>query len=106
VSVRTGRRGKAAVSLSSSGVGGRSAVPLEHSAGLPIRDAHEVTFRAALGEPLVGEGVAELVRMEAWEADLGAAAAQHHAQARVSQPAVLAQPKPRHVSVLVAAASP
>jgi hypothetical protein len=50
--------------------------------------------------------MAQLVRMEAWEADLVAAAAQHHAQTRVGQAAVLTQPEPWQVGVLVAGAGP
>jgi hypothetical protein len=57
------RRRQAAVGFTGAGVGGRGAVPLEHRAGLPASDAHEVGLGAALGEPLVREGVPELVRM-------------------------------------------
>ena len=72
------------------GISGRGAVALQHGPGLPPGQTHEVGFVTAQGKPLMGEGVAELMRMEAREADLGAAAAQHHAQARVGQAAVLA----------------
>ncbi len=57
------RRRQAAVGFTGAGVGGRGAVPLEHRAGLPASDAHEVGLGAGLGEPLMREGVPELVRM-------------------------------------------
>jgi hypothetical protein len=49
-------------------------------------------FGAALGEPLVGEGVAELVGVQASQAGLPAAAFQHADQAPRRQPAP--QPEP------------
>ncbi len=73
------------------GIGGRGAISLEQGARLPTGDAHEVTLGAALGKPLVSESVAQLVRVKSRKADLGAAAAQHHTQARVGQSAVLTQ---------------
>jgi hypothetical protein len=42
-------------------VGGRGIVTVQHRAGAPAGQAHQVGLAAALGEPLVGEGVAELV---------------------------------------------
>lgn len=44
-------------------VGGRSAVALQHGAGLPTSESHEVGLAAALGQPLVSEGVAKLMGM-------------------------------------------
>src|SRR6266508_3018662 len=59
----TGPQATGGGGFTGAGVGGRGAVPLEHRAGLPASDAHEVGLGAALGEPLVREGVPELVRM-------------------------------------------
>ena len=47
--------------LAGAGVSGRGAVALEHRAGLPAGQAHQVRLATALGEPLVSERVAELV---------------------------------------------
>jgi hypothetical protein len=61
------------VGLAGASIGGRGAVPLGHGAGLPAGDAHEINLSATLGEPLVGEGVPELVRVQSRETRLGAA---------------------------------
>ena len=50
-----------AVGLAGAGVSGRGAVALEHRAGLPAGQAHQVRLTTALGEPLMSERVAELV---------------------------------------------
>jgi hypothetical protein len=42
-------------------VGGRGTVAVRHGAGAPAGHAYEVGLAAALGEPLMGEGVAKLV---------------------------------------------
>jgi hypothetical protein len=52
------------VGLASTFVGCSGAVAAQHGAGLPAGKAHQVGFVATLGQPQVGEGVAELVRME------------------------------------------
>jgi hypothetical protein len=49
------------VSFAGAGIGGRGAVALQHDAGLPAGDAHEVHLAAALGEPRMREGVPEPV---------------------------------------------
>jgi hypothetical protein len=54
-----------AVGLAGAGVSGRGAIALKHRAGLPAGQAHQVRLATALGEPLVGERVAELVRVQA-----------------------------------------
>ena len=61
--------------LSGAGVGGRGAVAAKHLAGLPAGQPHQIGFAATLGEPGMGEGVAELVRVQVGKAGLGAAAA-------------------------------
>jgi hypothetical protein len=51
----------------------RRGVAVDHLAGLPAGQAHQVAFVAAGGQPRVGEGVAELMRVQAGEPDAGAA---------------------------------
>ena len=92
--------------LSGTSVGGSGAVPLEHLAGLPAGDAHQVGLRPTLGEPLVGEGVAELVGMQAGDAGLLATAVQHVAEPVVGPWSSLAEPQPDLVGVLVGCAHP
>ena len=50
--------------LAGASIGGRGALPLEQGVGLPASDAHEINPQVTLGEPLVGEGVPELVRVQ------------------------------------------
>jgi hypothetical protein len=54
---------EATVGLAGAGVGGRGAIAGEHLAGAPTGDAHQIHLVAAGAEPLVGEGVAEHVRV-------------------------------------------
>jgi hypothetical protein len=56
---------EAAVGLTGAGVGGRGAVALQHLTRLPAGQAHQVGLAAAVGQPLMGEGVPELVGMPA-----------------------------------------
>jgi hypothetical protein len=53
--------GEAAVGVAGAGVGGAGAVAGHHRPRSPPGQAHQIHFGAALGKPLVGEGVAELV---------------------------------------------
>jgi hypothetical protein len=62
-----------AVGFAGAALGGGFGVAVDHLAGLPAGQAHEVAFIAAGGEPGVGEGVAELVGVQAGEADARAA---------------------------------
>jgi hypothetical protein len=55
-------------------VGRECAIALEHRPRLPPGDLHQVGLSAILDQPLVGEGVPELVRVQARETRLGAAA--------------------------------
>jgi hypothetical protein len=64
------------VRFASTGIGSGGAVALEHGAGLPPGDTHQIRLGATLGQPLVGERVAELVRVERWH--LRTPAGQHH----------------------------
>ena len=88
--------------LAGPGVRGRSAVALQHGAGLPAGQAHQVGLPAAFGQPLVREGVAQLVWVQAGQASLLAAASQHLHQAPSGQPAVQPKPQPGQRGVLVA----
>ena len=67
----------ASVRISRPFVCGRRGVALEHLPAAPAGQAHQVAFVATLGEPRVGKGVAELVRMYLAETSLFAAAAHH-----------------------------
>jgi hypothetical protein len=79
--------------LTSPRVRGRGAVALQHRAGLPAGQAHQVGLPTALGQPLMGEGVPQLVGVQARQASLLTAAPQHLHQAPSGQPAL--QPKPQ-----------
>src|SRR4029450_9447059 len=74
-------RRQPAMGLAGAGVGGAGAVAAEHVAGLPAGQAHQVGFAAALGQPLVAEGVPELVRVEVRDGGLGGAPLKHLADA-------------------------
>jgi Rhodopirellula transposase DDE domain len=54
---------EASMGLASPGIGRGGAVALQHGARLPAGQAHQVGLPAAFGQPLVGEGVAQLVRV-------------------------------------------
>src|SRR6266498_1595723 len=83
----------ATVGFTGAGVGGRGAIALQHDAGLPAGDAHEVDLTAALGEPRVREGVPELVRTQPIDPRLLAAAANQLVEAELRQRALLAEPE-------------
>ncbi len=68
--------GEAPVRFAGSDVGGGGAVAAEHLAGPPASQPHQVGLTPTLGEPGVGERVAELVGMQSWQAGLVASAAQ------------------------------
>ena len=87
--------------LTSSFIGGGCTVALEHGPRPPAGDPHEVGLVAALGEPGVGEGVAELMRVEAGDAGLLAAPVEHVAKPVVGPWASLAEPEPFLGRVLV-----
>jgi hypothetical protein len=56
-------RCEAAVRVEGAAFRDRTAVPVEHRPVPPARDLHQVTFVAAVGEPLMRESVPELVRV-------------------------------------------
>jgi hypothetical protein len=62
------------VGLAGASVGGGGAGALQHRAGLPAGQAHQVGLSPVLGEPLMREGVAELMRVQVRQAGLAAAA--------------------------------
>lgn len=66
--------GEPLVCLSCSLIGGGRPVALQHLAGSPAGQPHQVTLRPALGQPLVGERVPELVRVHTVDAGLEASA--------------------------------
>jgi hypothetical protein len=76
------------VGLASASIGDRGAVALEHRAGLPAGQPHEIGLSPALSEALVGKGVAKLMWMEFGQAGLMAAAPQHLHEAPGGQPAL------------------
>jgi hypothetical protein len=86
--------------LTSSGVRGRGAVALQHRTGLPAGQAHQVGLPAAFGQPLMGEGVAQLVGVQPRKSGLFAAASQHLHQAPPGQPALQPKPQPGSVASL------
>lgn len=67
--------------------GGGRAVAAEHLPGLPTRQQHQVAFVAAFRQILVSEGVPELMRVEAGDAGLDAAALHHPPEPAVGEPA-------------------
>jgi hypothetical protein len=87
--------------LAGPGVRGRGAVALQHRAGLPAGQAHQVGLPAAFGQPLVRGGVAQLVGVQAGQTSLLAAAPQHLHQAPSGQPALQPQPQPGQRGILV-----
>ena len=47
--------------LAGPGISSRGPIALQHGARLPAGQAHQVGLPATLGQPLVGEGVPQLV---------------------------------------------
>jgi hypothetical protein len=94
------------VGLSGASVRGRGAVALQHRAGPPPGQAHQVGLSPALGEPLVGEGVTELVRVQVGQAGLATTTPQHLHQPPGRQPTKEPEPQPREGRVLVAGSHP
>ena len=75
------------------------AVPLEHLSGSPSCEAHEIAFGSAVREPLVGEGMAELMRADLAEPGLLAPSAQHLRDAAVGHSRVPADAEPERGKV-------
>lgn len=75
-------------------VGCAGRVASEHAARLPAGEAHQVTFGAAAGEPVMGERVPELVRVKLGEPDLGAPVIDHLVSTARCESALCAQPEP------------
>src|SRR6266704_6281908 len=88
------------------GAGPGGAVAAEHRLGAPAGEAHEVGSLAAGGAPQVGEGVAELVRMETFDAGLEAAAANDLRDAGVGDRTLGTDPEGRRCLLPVAGSRP
>ena len=84
----------------------RGAVALEHRAGPPTGQAHQIGLASAFPKPRVRKGVAEQVRVEAFNAGLAASATEELRDARGGDAALLADPEPFQVGVRVPGASP
>jgi hypothetical protein len=63
----------------------------EQLAGLPAGQPHQIGLAATLGQPGVGEGVTELVRVQPWQTGL-VAPPQELLDAPGGQPTTLAKP--------------
>jgi hypothetical protein len=73
--------------VAGAGVGGAGAVAGHHRPRPPPGQAHQVHLGATLGKPLVGEGVAELVGVQAGQPGLPASTFEHADQAPRGEPA-------------------
>ena len=85
-------------------VGRGGAVAAQHRAGLPAGKTHQVGLVATLRQPQVGEGVAELVRMESLQPGLAAPPADDLSDAGLGDAPELANPQPLQVSMRMAGA--
>jgi hypothetical protein len=94
------------VGLAGAPVGGRGTVAVQHGTGAPAGQAHEVGLAAALGEPPMGEGVAELVGMQPGKARLLGTMPQHLDEAPRGEPPAEAKPQPEKCGVLVTGTDP
>jgi transposase len=90
--------GEAPVCLAGAFVGCRGAVAAQHRAGLPAGKAHQVGFVATLGQPKMGECMAELVRVEPFQAGLAASPTEDLRNARLGDATELADPQPLQIS--------
>lgn len=63
--------------LACSNVGSRGPIALEHRARPPAGQPHQIRLAATFSEPLVGEGVAKLMRMQARQTGFPATALKH-----------------------------
>jgi hypothetical protein len=92
--------------LASPLIGSRGAIALQHRAGLPASQPHEVRLATAFREPLMGEGMPQPMRVQVRQTGLVATSLQHLRQPRGRQPALLAQPQPLKVGLRVTGAGP
>ena len=90
--------------LSSAFVGRGGAVAAQHRAGLPAGKAHQVGLAATLGQPQVGQRVAELVRVESFHPGLVTSPAEDLSDAGLGDAPELANPQPLQVSMRMAGA--
>jgi hypothetical protein len=89
------------VGLAGADVGGRGPMAAEHAGGTASQPAASVGLAPALGEPGVGERVAELMGMQSWQASLVVPAAQELLNTPGGQPAALAESRRGEMRVLV-----
>lgn len=86
---------------------GACAIPIEHLAAPPAGQPHEITFAPAAGEPAVGKGMSQLVRMESVaEPRLPAPLSDDLSDTAVGQPSFAPDPQPGQVGVNRALAHP
>jgi hypothetical protein len=85
---------------------GRSRVAVHHLPTAPTGEPHEISLGAAFGEPLVGEGVSELVRVQVLEARLSRSAPRHLAEPARRQWPAASKPERFGVSLGVRSADP
>src|SRR5688500_119293 len=72
---------------------GRRGVALDHRAGLPAGERHQIRLRAARGEVVVGERVPEGVGVQVGEPGFRGSTPQHLLDAALCHPAVSPEPK-------------
>jgi hypothetical protein len=77
----------------------RGAVALEHRAGPPTGQAHQIGLASTFSKPQVRKGMAEQVHVEAIDAGLAASATEELRDARGGDAALLADPEPFQVGV-------
>jgi WD40 repeat protein len=87
--------------LAGATVSRRGAVAPQHGARAPAGQPHQVGLAPALGQPLVGEGMAQLVGVQAGEVGLLPTTPEHQLYAPGGELAALAKPQPRRIGVLM-----
>jgi hypothetical protein len=87
--------------VASPAVGGGGGVTPDHFPRAPTGQPHQVVLLTAGGQPVVGEGVPELVRVHRWNPRVYAPPFQHLAHPRVGHTPLLAEPERRRVRGVV-----
>jgi hypothetical protein len=85
------------MSLARSLVRDAGPISVKHRATAPSQDPHELVIAPALGAPLMGEGMAELVRMQTGDARLLAAPLHNHGEGWSHKAALLTEPEIRQL---------
>src|SRR6266568_3725762 len=81
-------RGEASVCITCAFVCCAGRVAGEHGPCLPSCESHQVTFGPTASQPVMGERVPKLVRVEIWQADRAAALLDHLVHAARGQSAL------------------